>query len=189
MWVSPYSCQDGNAIYLLTTSLPPHPPPWPSARFIAPAGEGINRREHLRILNRSLAVAAVPSNRTRPATMTAAAHACGLMLGPGQLEAPSPDGVKGNRVFRGQQLRWRILAQLLPPRAPAFWNAEPLRYAVRWSTHVCTHRSARTNGYFSTARPHRLCDNGCCLLAPLLWGIEGTGKLMWEWHILSGRGQ
>lgn len=176
--------------YLLTDSLPPT-----SSSSLAQCSvhrscrRGNKQQRAPSHTESSLAVAAVPSNRTRPATMTAAAHACGLMLGPGQLEAPSPDGVKGNRVFRGQQLRWRILAQLLPPRAPAFWNAEPLRYAVRWSTHVCTHRSARTNGYFSTARPHRLCDNGCCLLAPLLWGIEGKGKLMWEWHMLSGRGQ
>lgn len=57
--------------------------------------------------------------------------------GHGQPEGHSPDGVQGHRVFGGEQLRRRILTQLLLLRAPVFWNAEPLKYAAQWSTHVC----------------------------------------------------
>jgi len=70
--------------------------------------------------------------------------------------AHSPDEAKGKRVCSGEQLRWRILAQLLPPRAPAFWNVEPLRYAMRWSIHTCRRRSTRTNPSFGTLQLHEL---------------------------------
>lgn len=56
----------------------------------------------------------------------------------------------GQQRFQREQLRGRILAQLLLPRGPALWNAEPLKYAVRRSTHVCGHRSARAHTHLGT---------------------------------------
>lgn len=120
---------------LFNDSLPPLPcPPQPNILITSPAGEGRASSLPPWILNNpwpSHVSPAVTQEGRGPGMWTRAESAAGSLT----RQVPS------SGVFRGEQLRWRILAQLLLPRGPALWNAEPLKYAVRRSTHVCGHRS------------------------------------------------
>lgn len=105
--------------------------------------------------------------------------------------AHSPDRGKGNGVSSWEQLRRRILDQLLLPQAPAFWNAEPLKYAVQW----CTRAHTRVD----TVRPAQTHTSAHCYhkgsmkiavvsLLPPCEASQKKLKVMWEGHILGNHG-
>ena len=73
-----------------------------------------------------------------------------------------------------------------------FWNAEPLKYAARWSTHVCgtdppaqTHISARCE---HTGSMKAVAVSQPFPLPSHLWGAERTGELRQEGYSVGGCG-